>query len=347
MSKNTIIKYAIYVLLGVLLIFTTAVLCSCLFKDYFSDKTYVIGDTLGGTTAPFIGLLSVFLLYYTFKEQREFNNKQREYNERQTQLARDDQFKSSFFMLLQEQRDILKSLSTTCVTLKESTINKVRHKVEGQEFFAMAIWELRLLFQCMDMSKYQSGYDQQVASDIMESIQSQLYTGFNLPKELEAENDDMINGAKIVNWQKYLFDKFHITQDEFERYNSMVCDEKLEYVYSKFFNIYENCGYYFRHLYRLLRHIDDAEKEESSLSNDLDYVAKKYKQYAEYIQAQMSTNEMLMVFYNCFLFDKARKLIIKYEILQNLSKQNLLMEQHQRLAAEFKLKDKPTYKWVK
>ncbi|BES59900.1 hypothetical protein [Dysgonomonas capnocytophagoides] len=32
-----------------------------------------IGDLIGGTTAPFIGILSIILLYITFKEQRKFN----------------------------------------------------------------------------------------------------------------------------------------------------------------------------------------------------------------------------------------------------------------------------------
>lgn len=43
----------------------------------FNEKTGVIGDTIGGVTAPFIGVLSIILLYITFREQRQFNKTQR------------------------------------------------------------------------------------------------------------------------------------------------------------------------------------------------------------------------------------------------------------------------------
>lgn len=38
------------------------------------DKTAQIGDTIGGITAPIIGLFTAYLLYLAFKEQREGNN---------------------------------------------------------------------------------------------------------------------------------------------------------------------------------------------------------------------------------------------------------------------------------
>lgn len=44
-------------------------------------QTEHIGDIIGGITAPIIGLISIWLLYRTFREQREFNKKQVEFNE--------------------------------------------------------------------------------------------------------------------------------------------------------------------------------------------------------------------------------------------------------------------------
>lgn len=344
MPFKTIFKYLIYGMVGISIILLIIVLCSYFFGNFFSEETGYMGDTLGGTTAPFIGLLSIFLLFYTFKEQRDFNQKQKEFNDRQTQLTHDEQFKTTFFMLLQEQRDILKSLRTTCVTLKSSTTDKVHRNVQGQEFFAMAIFELRLLFKCMEMPTYQSGYNQEEATKIKESIYNQLYIGFSLPQELKEENEDTINDGKQIIWQKYLFDKFDISENEYKRYKTMALEERVEYVYSKFFCIYENCGYYFRHLYRLLKYIENSENEERLLHpENADIIKDKYLQYAEYIQSQMSTKEMLIVFYNCFLFEKSRVIIVKYELLQNLTKQNLLMEEHQKYAEEFKMKDRPNY----
>lgn len=39
-------------------------------------ETGQIGDTLGGITAPFIGIVSIFLLVKTLSEQQKFNQKQ-------------------------------------------------------------------------------------------------------------------------------------------------------------------------------------------------------------------------------------------------------------------------------
>ena len=70
----------------------------------FCDKvsfmnTGQIGDTIGGTTAPIVGIVSIVLLAYTLIEQLKFNAKQ-------VDLQRQEQFKATFFELLKEQRDI-------------------------------------------------------------------------------------------------------------------------------------------------------------------------------------------------------------------------------------------------
>lgn len=49
-------------------------------------NTGQIGDTIGGITAPFIGLISIWLLYITFREQRQFNEKQSEFNNEQNKF---------------------------------------------------------------------------------------------------------------------------------------------------------------------------------------------------------------------------------------------------------------------
>lgn len=44
--------------------------------DLSTEKTARIGDTIGGITAPFIGVITSVLLYITFREQQRFNNAQ-------------------------------------------------------------------------------------------------------------------------------------------------------------------------------------------------------------------------------------------------------------------------------
>lgn len=47
-------------------------------RYYFDDSTGHVGDTIGGISAPFVGLLSAFLLYYSFREQVRANQLQRD-----------------------------------------------------------------------------------------------------------------------------------------------------------------------------------------------------------------------------------------------------------------------------
>lgn len=63
------------------IIFTAPALADCL---NFTE-TGQIGDTIGGITAPIVGLCSVILLYYTLKEQMNFNKSQSKDN-KMTQL---------------------------------------------------------------------------------------------------------------------------------------------------------------------------------------------------------------------------------------------------------------------
>lgn len=63
------------------ILFTAPALADCL---NFTE-TGQIGDTIGGITAPIVGLCSVILLYYTLKEQMNFNKSQSKDN-RMTQL---------------------------------------------------------------------------------------------------------------------------------------------------------------------------------------------------------------------------------------------------------------------
>lgn len=327
------------VLLIVVAIIGWAFFLAWLFNGVFDSSSGNIGDTLGGTTAPFIGLISVILLYWTLKEQQSFNERQQRANEAQTQLIRDEQFKSTFFMLLQEQRDILKSLQAIYPTLDSSTTKIKTHKVTGQDFFSMSIYEMRLIFDAMDMPTYQNKYDTEEAQLILESVYDKLYTGTNLPIELKEENEDAIKGAKQINKQKYIINKYKITREEFNNYKQLQMKDKIKFVYAKFFTEYENCGYYFRHLYRILKFIFTYEKEDiESNMLPIELVQEKYFQFAQIVQSQMSQREMLITYYNSILFSNAKDLIIKYKLLENLSIESLIDENHSCYAKEYNMK---------
>ena len=73
--------------------------------------------------------------------------------------------------------------------------------------------------------------------------------------------------------------------------------------------------------------VKQAEEEELLGIYDVtvrQQVSKRYYDLVQFVQAQMSTKEMLMVFYNSFSFPKLRELLIKYNLLENLTVENLI-----------------------
>lgn len=107
--------------------------------------------------------------------------------------------------------------------------------------------------------------------------------------------------------------------------------QKIDFVYRRFFNVHEECGYYFRHLYRILYFVKRSEDEELNGVEDFavrQQISKRYFELVQFVQAQMSTKELLMVFYNSFSFPKLRDLLIKYNILENLTVENLIDFSH-------------------
>lgn len=64
----------LYLLMGgfVLIVLTPFILTQCSTGiDFTSEATNNIGGTIGGTTAPIIGVVSIFLIYFTYQEQRK------------------------------------------------------------------------------------------------------------------------------------------------------------------------------------------------------------------------------------------------------------------------------------
>ena len=170
------------IIIGILFALSAPILFTQKWSNIDFMETGQIGDTIGGTTAPIIGLLSVLLLFYTLWEQIEFNKKQKE-------ISIDEQFKSTFFNLLQTQRDILERVSGKFTRLglfvyeeypqhnndiKIMKGNKgwatVKNKpidVEsrGLEFFKLAKEQLQLIFYSLDSKEYCLLYTSDAADD--------------------------------------------------------------------------------------------------------------------------------------------------------------------------------------
>ncbi len=82
--------------------------------------------------------------------------------------------------------------------------------------------------------------------------------------------------------------------------------------------------HYFRHLYRIVKYVDEYEPE--LLSKQLKY------NYLCLLRAQLSKDELLMLFYNClseYGKDCFKPLIEKYALLNNIRKEALMSPEHE------------------
>ena len=102
-------------------------------------------------------------------------------------------------------------------------------------------------------------------------------------------------------------------------------EEILDATYEEFFAVYEpNIGYYFRHLYNVIKFVDENEffNEETS---------KKKKSYINLIHAQLSSNELGLLFYNYRSsqgISKFKPLVEKYALLKDMDSKTLLSSGH-------------------
>ena len=51
---------------------------------------------------------------------------------------------------------------------------------------------------------------------------------------------------------------------------------------------------------------------------------KRYKGYADLLQATLSAEELRIAYYNCAAFENAKKLFIEFQFVENLTKNNLI-----------------------
>ena len=243
----------------------------------FNESTGWIGDTIGGITAPFIGLVNILLLIWTLHKQIEFN-------EDQLKTQRNEQFKAAFFQMLQTQRELLHEVNGTFLS-RNMKGNVLGGKVSGLDYFHDAGLELKTLF------------------DVLEG---------NL-------NDGLI----ISN----IRNKYGITDELLSDFSNSDNEKQMAIAYRIFFDGHFELGHYCRHLYHILKFISNEKKDAiCGISDDQEKsdIKKRYKGYADLLQATLSAEELRIAYYNCAAFENAKKLFIEFQFVENLTKNNLI-----------------------
>lgn len=119
--------------------------------------------------------------------------------------------------------------------------------------------------------------------------------------------------AYIELMVQYNKKKSNINKDSNGHFNYQADILAILKAYKKFYKVHQECvGHYFRNLYNIIKFIDE--------SNELSEEDKMF--YSRLLRAQLSSYELVLLFYNCLAghgFFKLRNLVNKYNILDNMN----------------------------
>ena len=272
------------------------------------------GDKFGFINSLFSGIALVGIIYSIFLQQKELSLQRTELKETKEEF-KDQNFQTTFFNLLKTQNQIANDISARVGDLK--SYNKEEYKeISGRNFFNHSKSQLLRIDKALSSDKFYN-YSKWSAEDDY----------LNAPRNIW-EEEDLTKSMKI----SFTFKYYKIDEEMWKNSKKLNPIERAERLYAIFFNKFHFViGHYFRHIYHILLFLEETEKEKLSKTNqpkEKERIKKEFKQFAEFIQSQMSTPELFLLFYNALSFPKLQRLLIKYNTLENLTIEDLLNKEH-------------------
>jgi len=163
------------------------------------------------------------------------------------------------------------------------------------------------------------------------NIQNQILNGIEMPQTMGG--NEVVRKGKLVF--RVLYDELNKSYKSINN-NSNENDnlKKIQETYRTFFKNYQSeFGHYFRHLYHIVKFINESNISEKQF-------------YTNLLRAQLSSPELLLLFYNClseYGNSKFKPLVEKYALLENMP-DDIIDERHKKFYKEgaFKEKSKKT-----
>lgn len=331
---------------------------------YFIDETYTIGgkltpeemaqtgqvgDFIGGVIGSVWALAGVFLYFSALKLQQQELKSQREEMATSQKLLDQQMFEGTFFNLLKAQENIRNSIHAYFYWINidnYSRIEEIKGEKHGVNFFAFAKSELDRLYYFI------LHYDSQYCT--LDSLQAELER-FNRSREFN-ENTyfyDIHELDELKLWVglQYLSIRYSIDVNYFNRKRRKEdVTKKVTYIYWLLYSRYEFClSHYCRHFYNLVKFLDDYNNKllsgigEDEQEKRLE-IEHKINNYLSFIQSSTSSSELIILYYNMLLFPKARALYARYNVFENLNKENLLHVSHASFFPDIRLKSEDDLK---
>lgn len=345
--KKTI-KYAeeiasIFILIDLVIIFSFFFILP--FNDWSFNKDAELfsqyGNFIGGLVGSLFSLAAFLLIYKTLMTQQASFTQQESIFRQQKKIFEQQIFETTFFNLINNQNNIINNLKSYFYSLNDlSTI--LTHTVIGRDFFIYSKRELLDIWNSLNSSSFSGYYDDIEVLDIQNQIK-ELYDPGSPDFKEQDDARDIEKGLEYKIRLSQVNKYYRITKNYWESSKDKEIIGKINLMYGLYFQRYEYvAGHYFRHLYHLLDYVEQTENKLMELSDNQDEkteIQKNYRKYASIVQAQMSSLELMLLFYNSLSFPKMLRLIKKYNFLENLAFENLLDQSHNCIV-EINLKSK-------
>lgn len=268
----------------------------------FFEGTGEIGDTIGGTTAPIVGVVSITLLFITLKEQRKFNDRQLQFTAEQEKTHSIEAFEKKLYDLL----DVFDK--TRCDDLELMDLR-------GEKMMEELVNELHCIYSLVEnafessRTKNPSLYPPFVQTfcpndtkkkEILMRWSYSLFFYGHIPKQVKDLKiykqmsryiEETVDGLIDLHDHDGHADRFSFVfimnnlslQDIFRPY-------KFAYPYRPAQGHKAMLGRYFRQMFHIVTLIDQADKKLFS--------EKQKYEYAKLLRIRLSEPEQILLYYN-------------------------------------------------
>ncbi|WP_047548514.1 putative phage abortive infection protein [Psychroserpens sp. Hel_I_66] len=315
--KKLVIFNAIAIVL-VLWIVSWLIIDYFIFPKTFLDNQTVIsergafGDKFGFVNSLFSGLALTGIIISIYFQQKELSLQRDELIETREEF-KDQNFQTTFFNLLKTQRQLAEEIKIDIWDVNSSNEPK-KTEITGRFFFNNSKSELRRILNALDFESYVNYFDWKDYSRIF-----------------DPSGDEYIKNLDNLKKISYSISYYKISKEIWEDSKNLDKIELARISYGIFLHRFHFVmGHYFRHLYHILNFLEEKETERKidKKDSDIQDVINEYQTYANFIQAQMTTPELFLLFYNSLSFPKLQSLLIRYNILENLAIEDLILKEH-------------------
>jgi hypothetical protein len=313
------------------------------YEGFNFSNTGQIGDTVGGITAPIIGLVSILLLYYTLHEQRKFNKTQRK-------QYLDEHFQTIFFNLLKEHCEIFKDVSGKFTYLRNDKIGVeyTSDIVSGKQYFNNIKTQLSHIISALSQNEYYRDYDKEdengekVVNQIINNLMERRKSLSSIPPTERDAEEKEINLEYEEIRHSYVTMKHNITGNNYKEYNSKKeIKDKLQIAGKILLNNYSDLFPYIRHFFSILNFTKNNEDAKIDLlgKEQKNKIHAEFTEYIRIIQAQMSKEEIVMLYYASFAFTNNYQALLAHYIFFESVSNNILIEPEHDCISNVKFKN--------